>query len=184
MAIDRAAFFAGIRTSPFPGKLTAGQVKGVSAILDEWERRKLTDLRWLAYMLATTKWETAHTMQPITEGGSQKYLRGKKYWPWVGRGYVQLTWKRNYERYRAPVLKQFDVDIVADMEAALLPAVAAFIMFDGMQTGAFTGKKLSDYFNATKTDWVNARRIINGTDKAVQIAEIAKLFYADLTAST
>lgn len=184
MPIDRKLFFAGIRQSPFPGKLTSGQVSGTSAILDEWERRKLKDLRWLAYMLATAKHETSHIMQPITEGGSQKYLRSKKYWPWIGRGYVQLTWERNYLRYRAPVLKQFDVDLMENPDAALLQPVAAFIMFDGMQVGAFTGKKLSDYFNDTKTDWVNARRIINGVDKAAQIADIAKFFYADLSAST
>lgn len=47
MSIDRTKFFAGIRQQPFPGKLTAGQVSGTSAILDEWDRRKLTDLRHL-----------------------------------------------------------------------------------------------------------------------------------------
>lgn len=179
--INRKIFFAGIRQTPFDGKLTAGQVKGTSAILDEWERRKLTDLRHLAYMLATTKWETAHTMQPITEGGSQKYLRGKKYWPWIGRGFVQLTWERNYKAFQAKVLELFDVDIIADPDGALQLDVAAYIMFEGMAKGTFTGKKLSDYFNASKTDWLNARRIINGTDKALQISDIAKSFYADLT---
>ena len=32
--------------------------------------------------------------------------------------------------------------------------------------GVFTGKKFGDYFNKTTEDWVNARRIINGLDKA------------------
>jgi len=72
MAIDRKLFFSGIRQSPFPGKLTSGQVSGTSAIIDEWERRKLTDLRWLAYMLGTVKWETDHSMQPIIEGGGSR----------------------------------------------------------------------------------------------------------------
>lgn len=184
MPIDRKLFFAGIRQSPFPGKLSAGQVSGISAILDEWERRKLKDLRWLAYMLGTTKWETDHTMQPIKEGGGVAYLKSKKYWPWYGRGFVQLTWKRNYDAFRAPVLKLFGVDIVEDADAAMQLGPASFIMFEGMTRGTFTGKKLSDYLNDTKTDWVNSRRIINGTDKALQIAEIAKLFYADLTAAT
>ncbi len=178
--IDRKKFFNGVRQQPFPGKLTSGQVAGMSAILDEWERRKLSDLRHLAYMLGTTKWETDHTMQPIIEGGSQKYLRSKKYWPWYGRGFVQLTWKRNYEAFRAQVLKWFGVDIIADPDAAMQLGPAAYIMFEGMAKGTFTGKKLSDYFNATKTDWVNARRIINGTDRAAEIAGIAKQFYADL----
>lgn len=183
MSIDRKIFFAGIRQQPFSGKLNAGQVSGTSAILDEWERRKLTDLRWLAYMLATTKWETDHTMLPIKEGGSAAYLRGKKYYPWYGRGFVQLTWKRNYDAFRAPVLKLFSVDIVENADNAMQLGPAAYIMFEGMTKGTFTGKKLSDYFNASKTDWLNARRIINGTDRAADIVGIAKMFYADLTAA-
>lgn len=181
MTIDRKVFFSGIRQQPFAGKLTTGQVNGTGAILDEWERRKLTDLRWLAYMLGTTKWETDHTMQPIKEGGSAAYLKSKKYYPWYGRGFVQLTWKRNYDAFRAPVLKLFAVDIVDNADNALLLGPASFVMFEGMLNGTFTGKKLADYFNDSKTDWLNARRIINGTDKAAEIAAIAKAFFTDLT---
>lgn len=179
--MDRKKFFDGVRNQPFNGKLTKGQVSGMSAILDEWDRRKMTDLRHLAYMLATTKWETDHTMQPIIEGGGPNYLRSKKYFPWYGRGYVQLTWKRNYEAFRPAVLKLFGLDIVENADNALDPKVAAYIMFEGMTKGTFTGKKLSDYFNKTTTDWRNARRIINGTDRMDEIATIAKQFYTDLT---
>ena len=72
--MNRKAFFDGVRAKLFLGTLSQYQVDGMNAILDEWERRKLTDLRWLAYMLATVKWETAHTMQPIAE-----YGRGRGY---------------------------------------------------------------------------------------------------------
>jgi putative chitinase len=199
--IDRKKFFDGIRQTPFAGKLTVGQVKGTSAILDEWERRKLADLRWLADMLATAKWETDHTMQPIREAGGPAYLTknydplgarpalakrngnttpgdGQKY---CGRGYVQLTWKNNYATM-ARLLKAggINADLVSNPDLAMRPDIAAFILFEGMTRGTFTGKKLSDYFNDSKTDWLNARRIINGTDKALQIADIAKSFYADL----
>ena len=61
--------------------------------------------------------------------------------------------------------------------------IALKALFDGMIKGMFTGKKLADYFNDTRTDWVNARRIVNGVDKAVEIANIAKMFYADLLIS-
>lgn len=187
--INRKIFFDGIRQQPFGGKLSASQVAGCNAILDEFERRKRTDLRHLAYELATAKWETAHTMQPITEMGPRAYLQGKKYWPWIGRGYVQLTWQRNYQtmtdRMRASGFRlsatSESPDLIARPELALDPAVAAFVMFDGMENGVFTGKKLADYFNATKTDWLNARRIINGTDHAADIATIAKQFFADLS---
>jgi putative chitinase len=184
--IDRKKFFDAIRFNPFPGKLNVGQVKGITAILDEWERRKLTDLRWLAYILATVKHETAHTMQPIREYGSVVYLKSKKYWPWIGRGYIQLTHDYNYKAYQAEVLKIFGVDIVKNPDAALRPDVAAYILFDGMLKGRFNKKKkgLDFYFTATKTDYVHARETVNVLDAAEKIAGIAKHFYADLVEAT
>jgi putative chitinase len=62
------------------------------------------------------------------------------------------------------------------------PEHAAAIMFDGMVEGWFTGKKLADYFGA-KSNWTNARRIINGTDKAATIADYALEFFAALKAA-
>lgn len=201
MAINRKRFFDGVRQGPFPGKLTAKQVQGIGAVLDEWERRKLTDLRWLADMLATDKLETAHTMQPISEMGGNAYFTrmydplgqrpglakrngnttpgdGIKY---RGRGLVQLTWKNNYATMtKALCAAGFDVDLVANPDLAMRPDIAAFIMFEGMIRGLFTGKKLADYFSKSTSDWINARRIINGTDRAAEIASIAKEFYADL----
>jgi putative chitinase len=197
--IDRKAFFAGVRQGPFPGKLSAGQVNGITAILDEWDRRKLSNLRCLAYMLGTTKWETDHTMQPIREAGGVAYLTrnydpfgsrpalakrngntqggdGVKY---CGRGYVQLTWKNNY-RAMGKLIGQ---PLEENPDLAMRPDIAAQVLFEGMSRGSFTGKKLTDYFNASQTDWIGARRIINGTDRAAEISSIAKQFYADLRAA-
>lgn len=178
--IDRKKFFDGVRAHPFNGNLTQGQVDGLNSIVDEWEHRKYTDLRQLAYILATTKWETANTMQPIAEyglGRGHPYgvaLNGHAYY---GRGYVQLTWAANY----SAMGKILGIDLVGKPELALDPKVAADVMFEGMMRGTFTGKKLSDCFNDKVTDWVNARKIINGLDHAYDIAAIAKAFYADLT---
>lgn len=186
--IDRQRFFDAVRKSPFAGKLSRPQVSGMEAILGEWERRGLTDLRHLAYMLATAFHETAFKMQPITEYGSKAYFNryeGRKDlgntvpgdgYRFRGRGYVQLTGRRNYQLAST----KLGVDLVANPERALEPIIAAQIMFVGMAEGWFTGKKLFDYFNA-KTDWVNARRIINGTDKAETIASYARAFHAALT---
>lgn len=182
--IDRKKFFALARSAPFGRPLTQGQVDGISKILDEWERRALTDLRFLAYMLATVFWECDRTMQPIKEGGSLAYLKSKKYYPWYGRGLIQLTWKYNYVRFRDRVLALLGLDIVAKPDNALDPKVAVFIMFEGMLNGEFTGKRLSQYFNSKITDWVNARRIINGTDRAALIAGFAKQFHSDLVSSS
>lgn len=192
--INRETFFTKVRSKPFNGRLTQEQVDGLNAILNTWEANPAnTDLRYLAYMLATVYHETAFTMQPIGEYGNDSYFF-KMYDPkgdrprvaqtlgntesgdgvkFHGRGYVQLTGRRNYQLMSTVV----GFDLIANPELALNPIVASKIMTFGMLNGVFTGKKLSDYFNASITDWVNARRIINGTDKASSIANYAQAFY-------
>jgi len=196
--MNREAFFASVRSSLFGGKLTAQQVQGIEAILDEAAKVAL-DPRWLAYMLATTFHETGQTMQPIRENGGQTYftrmydVRGSR--PslakangnttpgdgarYFGRGLVQLTWKNNYARFG----KLLGIDLVSNPDLALQPKVAVEIMFTGMEKGLFTGKKLADYFDADTEDWVNARRIINGVDRANDIADYGKDFYKAIKAA-
>ena len=147
------------------------------------------DDRHLAYMLATAHHETARTMQPIAEYGKGKTRpygqrlkqSGKPYTDtgaiFFGRGYVQLTWYENYDKAG----RKLGLDLLHDPLLAMIPAVAAKIMFAGMTEGWFTGKKLSDYFNDTKEDWVNARRIINGTDRADLIAGYGKKYHAAIS---
>lgn len=183
--IDRKKFYLAVRLNLFGGILHQSQVDGIEAILDEWERRKLTDLRWLAYMLATVKWETAHTMQPIAE-----YGRGRGYaygvpdangHAYYGRGFVQLTWKRNYEALG----KLLNVDLVNNPDKAMELPIATQILFEGMMradssVGDFTGMALDDCFSATQEDWVKARKIINGTDHAAEIADLGRKFMSAL----
>lgn len=130
----------------------------------------------VAYVLATAYHESAHTMKPITEMGSQAYLRGKKYWPYIGRGYVQLTWDYNYKK----ASDKLSVDFVKDPGSLLLAKYSVPILVIGMKEGWFTGKKLSNYITLTNSDFINARRIINGTDKADLIAGYAKSYDTDL----
>lgn len=176
--IDRKIFFDNVRHQPFPGALSATQVGGCNAILDEAERRKF-DLRWTAYCLATTYHETDKTMLPIAEYGRGKgraygeAINGRVYY---GRGYVQLTWIKNYETMG----KIIGFDLIGNPELALDPLIASRVMFEGMIRGSFTGKKLVDYFNDGLTDWVNARKIINGLDKAETIASYARQFHGAL----
>jgi putative chitinase len=164
--MDRQEFFDYVRHALFGDKLKASQAKGIEKVLDYRDEKwpKMSDDE-LAYVLATIKHETADTMQPITEYGSSAYLRSKPYWPWIGRGLVQITWKRNYERFG-----------IKKPEKALEWPVALDICFRGMIAGIFTGKKLSDFINAQNVDYVGARRIVNGTDKAELIAGYARKF--------
>lgn len=192
--MNKSNFYKDVRTNLFGGKLTQEQVAGMEYILQQWELSGLRDLRWLAYMLATTFHETARTMQPIEEYGRGKnYRYGKKIkrsgvpykYPnklYYGRGYVQLTWYENYELMG----RLLNIDLLRYPELALRPDVAAKIMFEGMLRGAssfgdFTGRCLEMYFNETAEDWINARKIINGLDKAETIAEYGKRFYKALT---
>lgn len=194
--LNRDRFFPAARAGAFGGTLTQGQVDGLNILLDAWERRANPDLRQLAYMLATTKHETGHTMQPINEYGGDAYFfrmydrDGER--PEVaralgniatgdgvrfhGRGYVQLTGRTNYHKLGLLL----DVDLVGDPDLALDPDVAAVILMEGMERGLFTGVGLSRYFNPVACDWINARRIINGLDCAERIAEIAKAFFVAL----
>lgn len=186
--IDRAKFFEWIRNGPFPGKLTPDQVRGTNALLDAIEKH-VTDKRDMAYMLATTYHETAHTMLPIEEYG---HGRGHKYGsptgPWHcvydGRGDVQLTWEANYihatNRLCELGVIGADIDLDKNPNLAMRPDIAAAIMIYGMIEGWFTKHKLSDYINDKQTDFVNARRIINGTDRAKLIAGYAEQFLEDL----
>ena len=212
--LDREKFFPAIRNLIFGGHMKQSQVDGISLILDTWEASDFDDLRWLAYMLGTTYHETAATMQPIHEYGSVAYFTsmydvngrrpsvaksmgntapgdGAKY---CGRGFVQLTWKINYQHAG----ELLGVDLVNQPDLAMQPDIAAKIMFEGMTKEKivfedhshvgdgqadfnFTGRTLEQYFNDDTEDWVNARRIINGTDHAVMIADTAKKFYEALS---
>lgn len=191
--LNRKFFFDSARSMLFDGKFTQGQVNGLSLILNEWELTSADkDDRWLAYMLATTHHETDRKMAPIDEYGKGKNrlygqrirLDGMAYADtnaiFYGRGFVQLTWYENYEKAGNMV----GANLVTEPELALDPGIATKILFAGMESGWFTGRKLGDYFNPDRDDWVNARRIINGTDKAQLIASYGQAYYRCLSYTT
>lgn len=202
MAINRRFFFDNVRLALFDGSLKSSQVQGLGAILDKWEADSpQADDRWLAYMLGTAHHETGRTMQPVREtfasSDAQAISRlnssfrsgrltwvSTPYWlpdrdgkSWLGRGFVQITFKRNYEKLGDMI----GVNLTADPTRAMDIDVALKIMFAGMREGAFTGKKLADYFSPTREDWRNARRIINGVERADLVASYARKYYASIS---
>lgn len=164
--MNRAYFFNRIRQAVFGGKLTQSQVEGLTKILDYRDKvwPKMPDEE-LAYLLATVTHETGHKMQPVREAGGEKYLRTKNYYPWVGEGLVQVTWEVNAKKFGAK--KPGDL---------MTWPIALRAAFEGMIKGMFTGKKLADYIGGGRCDYVNARRIINGTDRAKLVAHYARAF--------
>jgi putative chitinase len=184
---DRDIYFDAVRSNLFGGALEQVQVDGQNVILAVWEYEAtgspMTDLRWLAYCLATPYWETGQTMWPNTEQGSDSYLQGKEYWPYIGRGLVHLTWEDNYRFASSALSLVGDRDLVAHPELALDSLIASRIMFRGMAEGWFTGRKLGQYFNEEKDDPLNARQIINGNDQDEKIAGFHYEFLDALQAS-
>lgn len=184
--MTRAMFYRAVRPM-FGGALSQAQVDGIEALLSATEGQPIT---FRAYLLATAKHETADTMQPITEYGGRRYF--DKYdtgklakqlgntpeadgdgFTYRGRGYVQLTGSANY----AKAGEWLKLDLLHQPDLALQPTVAAMILVRGCGNGWFTGKKLSDYLPG---DYAQARRVVNGTDKAALIAGYAREFEAAL----
>ena len=200
---NRKPFFYHVRPVLFAGSLNAAQVQGLDTLLTATESYPKNQR---AYILATAYHETARTMQPIAEYGKGA---GRRYGTWrtnsmgvcycdtdgsgnkvyteneyphlyYGRGYVQLTWLKNYLKAGQALC---DLGLIDDPQVlakqpnlAMQPEIAATILVQGMQGGWFTGRRLSDYLTDTTSDYRNARRIINGTDRAAQLADYAVIF--------
>lgn len=193
MKIDKKHFYDTVRPHFAGSKISESQVEGMESILDYWQDIGYTDLRWLAYIMATVFHETAQRMKPIEEFGKG---RGRRYGSKVkhsgesytnpdkiyyGRGRVQLTWYENYQLMG----RLLDIDLLNNPELMLKDDVDVQVLFEGMTKGAssfgdFTGKCLEMYFNDTTEDPVHARRIINGLDKADQIAGYYRWFLEGL----
>lgn len=187
MNFNRKEFFARFRESF--GALSQPQVNGLEALLSAMEADDtIEDVRHFAYMLATTKHECADRWHPITEFASGKAYEGRRDLgntqkgdgvKFKGRGYVQITGRTNYEYFS----RRLGVDLVGNPDNALSAETAYEVMSIGMREGRFTRKKLSDYINDRHCDYVNARRIINGTDRARLIAGYAEAFERILEAA-
>lgn len=176
--MDRTVFFDMVRQSLFHGSLTQPQVDGLNCLLDYAEARTpALDPRHTAYILATAYHETAMTMQPIAEYGQGA---GKSYGEvdpetgqcYYGRGFVQLTWKENYATQEA----KCGLPLVTQPDLAMEHQPAAQILYEGMLAGDFTGVGVSTYIHDSACDYYNARRVVNGTDCADQIARYAENF--------
>jgi len=155
------------------GKLDTTQTKSLKGIINAFETYGDGDGSKLAYIIATAWHESK--LRPIKEYRANvgTYLRTvqDKYWytGFYGRGFVQLTWEYNYKK-----MGDFlGVDLVNNPDLALKPEYATKILVYGMMHGSFTGKKLSDYISPTHSDFYNARRIVNGLDKAQLINDYA-----------
>lgn len=197
MTFDPAKFFAAARGGILGPSLDSGEVQGCEAIIAAFAGHPIVDV---AYALGTAYLETAHTMQPIKEFGGPKYFfrmydingqrphvarqlgntqpgDGAKY---PGRGYPQVTGRRNYQLAQ----DVFGIPFVAQPELMMVPVNAAKVMEHFMKLGLFTGKMLATYLPrtglATRSQFVPCRRVINGIDRADDVADYAFAFQSYL----
>lgn len=197
--MNRKLFFDHIRTAVFNGRLTQGQVDGLNRLIEVWtsDYGDYPDA-FLAYCLGTGAWETGYTMQPITERGPRSYFN--KYEPGTrlgkilgntqagdgyrfrGEGDVQNTGRRN-ARYSSARLREVlgvDVDFEKNPELRGDPIYSAHCLFLGCIEGWYTGVKLADFIDGIDEsdeedgeEFRQARRVVNGTNKDVEISELA-----------
>lgn len=192
--IDRFRFYEKFRPR-FHSKVSQEQVDGYEAIFDYYDLFRLRNIKWLAYILATAYHETGGRMQPVREGFAQTdqqareivtrmfergristnysipNIHGNSYY---GRGLVQITWEDNYRRVGFAI--GLGDNLWKNPDLALDRMISVRILCIGMEKGLFTGKSLSDYINDDECDYRNARRIINGLDKAHMISVYAQKF--------
>lgn len=177
----------------FRRKLNAKQIASIECLLNEIEVQSVTDIRHVAYILATVWHECMFLSIPEirakkgTPEQTQIWKWQNRYWPsgFYGRGFSQLTWRYNYVRF-SPIV---GVDLVANPDAALDPKIGAKIIVFGMVNGSFTAprtkvqseNRLSKYITSDMTDFIGARKIVNGTFRdelvsthAVKILSILK----------
>lgn len=183
--MNKAAFYKWLRRPDKFGALTQSQVDGIERILD------LTDdlgLAWRAYILATAWHETGTRMQPVREApnASEDWRRRNfRYYPYYGRGLVQITHKQNYEWLDAEMAKRGLTkpgEILNDLDLALRPDISALALVVGMIRGRYdsNGKTMADRLPkkgvATREQYIQARRLVNILDKADLIEDYAQVF--------
>lgn len=180
---DKAPFYANLRHGILGPTIEPNELQGCEAILAAMAG---TPLSHCAYALSTAYHETARTMQPVREAYwlSENWRKANlRYWPWYGRGFVQLTWEANYKR--ADTELGLGGTLLANADRAMELDIAAQVMRRGMVEGWFTAHTLAKHLPGrigTVEQFEGARRIINGTDKAGSIAVYACQFQAALIA--
>ena len=199
--MNEEAFFAAVRGRI--GRLSQSQVDGINAILTAASGRPRSHVAYLLATAwretARSMRPIKETVMPhhkdknptdatvvarLDKAWKTGRLRDVKipYWrfddtgrAWFGRGYVQLTHKKNYQKAAAMV----GADLLGNPSLALEPRIAARVLVEGCDVGLFTGTRLADYLPG---DYVNARKIVNGLDHAFEIAADAEGWEAALKA--
>jgi len=158
------------------GRLTGEQVQNAETILNFCAKEKCTE-RQAAYILATawheSRFRPVRECFALSDASARRCVSFRAYGVVVhgnvyyGRGFVQLTWPSNY---RKAEIWAGVPGLLKNPDKALDVRNATKILVKGMMEGRFTGKSLPDYIGSGVSDPLNARRVVNGTDRAELIA--------------
>jgi len=196
--MNSKVLFDELRNTVFGGRLSQKQVDGVNRIVRAWELYGDGNDSKLANILGQTFHETGQRMQPVRETFAKSTKQAiarldaafkagklswvsKPYWRdgWFGRGDIQLTHEDNYRRMGLIL----GLDLVSDPDLALDSEISARIAIEGMTRGVskkgdFTGVSLANFTDPKtgKVDHEEARRVVNGKDRAKLIAGYCEAF--------
>lgn len=168
----REVFYGTIQK--FAGPLDEEQIDVINGLLAEASHHPLD---WLAYELATAWHEsrfrtTDERRERLNPELSLASTPGRT--PYR-RGLVHLTCHASY--VKADTELRLGGRLTDNYDLALDSEIAVQIFVRGMEGGWFTGKKLATYFiKGGRHEFVAARQIVNGNDRAEMIADLATAF--------
>lgn len=169
--------------------------QSVRLIVQTCLEENVTNELQIAYVLATAEHETRGfssleedrgRIQAARKGyqGNEHYedgrIRGLSGENYFGRGYVHLTHAGNYRRVGEAL--GYGTELLDSPMMAVDPMIAARVLVIGMRDDLFSqgGRGLDHYITADNADYVNARRIVNGTDRAADVAAMARTWGAEI----
>ncbi|NJO39602.1 MAG: hypothetical protein HC769_15185 [Cyanobacteria bacterium CRU_2_1] len=166
-----------IASIPFPNIRQFAR-HSVPIILRECLNSGIKTPAQIAYVLATAEHEShlGELMEELASGwayegrqdlGNDRPGDGPRF---KGRGFVQITGRANYADWST----RLGIDLIGQPERTAEPLIASKILVRGMQDGAFTGRRLSQFISPSSHDFVNARDIVNPGDRSAHIAAIAQ----------
>lgn len=179
----------GLNYHLFDKQITPSQIQSISKITNYWILHyPKSDLKCLAYILATADYETNRTFRPIVDkskGKAERYgtmekLNGNKYSKpiqlYYRRGILPMIWYENYQN----ISKKSGIDVLNFPEKLMDISISIQILVDGMMKGWFTGQKLEDYLSADKSNWTKARKVVCKSENAQIIKFLGISYYKAL----
>jgi Peptidase family M23/Chitinase class I len=149
----------------------------IPVILAALREQGITCPSQVAYVLATVHRETSFVN--FEEGSTRHQSDSEGFW---GRGYVQITHRDAYQRMG----RALGIDLENNPDLARQPDVAARILAYGFKNGSFGIRRTIDEMIPCngQVNYREARRMINDSAQAGNIAQAAQMYYDALTSTS